>query len=740
VNAASRRSLVAVGLCAVGVAAALGWATVHALRLERREIEAQSLTRQHDSIRLALWRMDSALTPILARETARPYFHYSAFFPSERAYTSMLQDIAPGEHLVPSPLLALDQQFVKLYFQRSAQGELTSPQAPSGNFRDLVESSLGGTDRLVAAEARLAELGRILVGGSRASLAGATQTNRFGEWSPTVPGDSAQMVGGSAGARDQESGAARRPSAAALPPPAQQLAQSSEDLQKEYQTRQQLADRSVQLEKQSNAADLAARGRAPPAPQTVAAGKTGERAKLEDKAQESAREGGTVPRGTPQPSAEPAETNARLGFAEKDDSRSDSHEGRKRMAGRNELEDGRKDKAAQVSGADEQNLVPTAIGGTGGVSDVEIGDMAPVWRVAAGSEEPQLLLLRTVRVGESRLEQGCWLDWPALRAWLVSSVQDLLPGATLRPVVEPYAQADPEALGRRLAGISAELAPGPAEVLAAPGWTPMRTTLVLTWGAVVLSFGAIGAALLAARELAERRGQFVSAVTHELRTPLTTFCLYSQMLADGMVPEESARHEYLGTLRRESERLTGIVESVLEYARVGRSNGGSKLGTITIAALVGRVMPLLLARAGQTGVSVQGPGDLDEVLASAGVAADPVSVERILGNLVDNACKYAPGSPVRMSVRAAGRGVEIEVADGGPGIPREQRGRLFQPFERGRSLAHATTPGLGLGLALSRELARRMGGDLELRESSSGGSVFVLRLARGAALPRASAT
>src|SRR5690606_23556726 len=87
--------------------------------------------------------------------------------------------------------------------------------------------------------------------------------------------------------------------------------------------------------------------------------------------------------------------------------------------------------------------------------------------------------------------------------------------------------------------------------------------------AVLVAVGAIGLVLRASMDLSDRRGRFVSAVTHELRTPLTTFCLYTEMLADGVVAREEARREYLSTLKDESRRLARIVENVLAYARLG---------------------------------------------------------------------------------------------------------------------------------------------------------------------------
>ena len=92
-------------VCALLVLGALGWVTWHALRLERAEQQARADAAYQESIRLALWRMDSVVAPILAREAARPYFEYRSFYPADRAYTRHLSRVQPGEVLVPSALL-----------------------------------------------------------------------------------------------------------------------------------------------------------------------------------------------------------------------------------------------------------------------------------------------------------------------------------------------------------------------------------------------------------------------------------------------------------------------------------------------------------------------------------------------------------------------------------------------------------------------------------------------------------
>lgn len=122
--------------------------------------------------------------------------------------------------------------------------------------------------------------------------------------------------------------------------------------------------------------------------------------------------------------------------------------------------------------------------------------------------------------------------------------------------------------------------------------------------------------------------------------------------------------------------------------------------------------------------------DVPEDAGAAEVRIDPTAAEQILFNLVDNAAKYAPSEEhprIVLSVRRDGREVELRVRDFGPGIPADERRKVFEPFAKADAHAAGTQPGVGLGLALCRRLARQMGGDLRL-EAASPGAAFVLTL------------
>jgi signal transduction histidine kinase len=133
----------------VGIAAgALAWMSTLAFSLERAEASARQQAAQDENLQLALWRIDSALAPLIAEEGTRPYFEYNAFYPAERAYTHMFEVVQKGDVLVASPLLTHDVPFVLLHFQFGPDGRLTSPQVPDGNMRDLAEARFITPERL----------------------------------------------------------------------------------------------------------------------------------------------------------------------------------------------------------------------------------------------------------------------------------------------------------------------------------------------------------------------------------------------------------------------------------------------------------------------------------------------------------------------------------------------------------------------------------------------------------------
>jgi len=362
-----------------------------------------------------------------------------------------------------------------------------------------------------------------------------------------------------------------------------------------------------------------------------------------------------------------------------------------------------------------------------GKDGVRVGPFTPTWQRGKDGKWT-LFLLRTVQVGKARLTQGIWTNWPAIRAAFLDAIDDLLPEATVAPT-DDAAAADP---GLLLTSVPAVLDPGPIEAVAAPIFTPVRGILGLSWAVVLAAIVIVGVVLRAAVDLSKRRGEFVSAVTHELRTPLTTFRMYCEMLGEGMVSGEKARGEYLATLQDESDHLSRLVENVLTYARVeqGRSTVARR-DRMTVADLISQTTSRAVQRAHRAGIelSVCIDGGSEGAAASAEVVTDPSAVEQILTNLLDNAVKYACGSNPRvaLSVSRAEAELHVSVSDNGPGIEPKDAESIFRPFLRG-SNSDSVKQGVGLGLAISRRLARDLGGDLRLVREKDRGAIFVLSL------------
>ena len=375
------------------------------------------------------------------------------------------------------------------------------------------------------------------------------------------------------------------------------------------------------------------------------------------------------------------------------------------------------------------------------LTSTELGGalMTPLWI------DGDLLLARSVRAGEQEYVQGCLLDWPAVKKELLSAIEDLLPHADLQPV----APVPGEEESRRLASLPARLIPGPrtraAGTASAPGYaqsvpdpgngdangglSPIRLSLVVAWCCVLLGAAAVAALLAGVVRLSDRRAAFVSAVTHELRTPLTTFQMYTEMLAEGMVPDQEKRQGYLNTLRSEASRLSHLVENVLSYARLERGRADGRIEHVRLDGLVEPIQPRLADRARRDGMELVVEGD--EASLSTIVRVNPSAAEQILLNLIDNAAKYAQTASdkrVHLTVRRTDGTAQVRVRDHGPGISRRVARRLFHSFSKSAHDAANSAPGVGLGLALSRRLARDMGGRLWLDETVTEGACFVLEL------------
>lgn len=342
-----------------------------------------------------------------------------------------------------------------------------------------------------------------------------------------------------------------------------------------------------------------------------------------------------------------------------------------------------------------------------------IGPLVPLW--LGDPTEPALVYLRRVVRGEEVLLQGFRVDWPALREVLLGFAGEDVAG--LEPQMGDTAVAAP-----RLVTVPAAVRASPVRAdTSVPGWT--QRVIAVSWLVVVAALLATGAALRGSVRWADSRSRFASAVTHELRTPLTSFRLYTDLLKGA---DEAERAEYLDTLDHESARLSRLVENVLDYARLegGRAPGATQ--PVTVDAVLERAEAALAGRCREAGARWEMRCDCAP---AAAVLADEDGLARVLGNLVDNACKYGGGS-VELHVADEDGVVAFRVCDDGPGLQPGQEESVFRLFDRAGRDSSDRAPGIGLGLALARGLAAEWGGSLAYERRAQGGACFVLRLPR----------
>ncbi|MES2439048.1 MAG: HAMP domain-containing sensor histidine kinase [Verrucomicrobiota bacterium] len=348
-----------------------------------------------------------------------------------------------------------------------------------------------------------------------------------------------------------------------------------------------------------------------------------------------------------------------------------------------------------------------------------VGQMRPVW---LGDE---LFLLRQVTWdkfveqvpdGQRRSVQGVWFNAAELQEILLHEIADLLPQAKLVRVEGKEAASAPLSL------VSFPFSLARNESVVPP--VTLNPALLVGWIAVLLALLTATWLVHGVMRLSERRASFVSAVTHELRTPLTTFRLYSDMLESGAVKPEK-RGDYLRVLSREADRLSHLVENVLSFSKIERGSARSVVRETSVSGLLEPMRERFEARLATAGLTLEMDTGCD-----LPVRVDAAAVEHILFNLIDNAAKYAAsGDPaeVEIAVKPHARMLEVMVSDHGPGIPISERKRIFRAFHKSAREAAESRPGVGLGLALSRRLAKSLGGGLDCVDAKQG-ACFVLRL------------
>jgi phosphoserine phosphatase RsbU/P len=243
--------------------------------------------------------------------------------------------------------------------------------------------------------------------------------------------------------------------------------------------------------------------------------------------------------------------------------------------------------------------------------------------------------------------------------------------------------------------------------------------------AVALENARLTDAVQAEREELKRQamtqGRTHATLGHELRSPLTAIQSYSSLLLDGLFgPLTDRQRESVARIRMSGYHLLGIVESMLDAARINAGVMELTVRNVRLARVLAEAVQMLQPRAAEKNQEVHTSGGEGLI-----VRADPTRLRQVLVNLIGNAVTYSPAEAV---IRVELAGVEragspfaaIRVMDSGPGVSPEFLAAIFEPYRRG----HTAEPGLGLGLFISRELVRQMGGEVEAQSEPGAGSTF----------------
>ncbi len=228
------------------------------------------------------------------------------------------------------------------------------------------------------------------------------------------------------------------------------------------------------------------------------------------------------------------------------------------------------------------------------------------------------------------------------------------------------------------------------------------------------------------RRLDSMRRDFISNVSHELRTPLAGIRAAAETLQEGAIDDKPAAEEFLGHIQREVDRMTQLVEELLELSRIESGAAPLQFGELDVRTLVTDAVRRFAQQSERAGLSLT--ADLGSP-APMFVTGDGERLDRALGNLVANAIKFTPtGGRIVVSAASTDAGISVSVSDSGVGIELGQQDRIFERFykaDRGRGAG-----GIGLGLAIVKHIVLAHGGSVSIESRPGHGSTFTMQIPR----------
>lgn len=255
-----------------------------------------------------------------------------------------------------------------------------------------------------------------------------------------------------------------------------------------------------------------------------------------------------------------------------------------------------------------------------------------------------------------------------------------------------------------------------------------NTYLTLFLGIVavmIIGIVVIGRAALHELEVSRMKSEFVSSVSHELKTPLALIRMFGETLESGLVHDETKRKEFYHIITKESERLTHLINNVLDFSKMETGNKQYRFEKEDIVHVVRSTLEAYRFHIRDLGFEMV----IDMPDEPIDMMIDKDAISQALLNLLNNAAKYSGEQKyVRVEIAKQAESILISVEDHGVGIPREELGKIFEKFYRGSTARTKETAGSGLGLTLVRHIVEAHGGSVEITSTVGTGSIFILRL------------
>jgi len=271
-----------------------------------------------------------------------------------------------------------------------------------------------------------------------------------------------------------------------------------------------------------------------------------------------------------------------------------------------------------------------------------------------------------------------------------------------------------------------QMAPTPAGSLNASEGARRRSEyLLITLTLGIILAGTVFLLYLSNRERRanQEKSDFISNVSHELKTPLSLIRMFSELLALGKLKSPEKAREYAEIITRESERLGRLIDNVLDFARMERGRAAYEFHSGQLSEVVERALDVYRQRVEREGMNLVTKIDLE----LPATKFDENAMTLLLLNLIENAVKYGRGE-ISVYLTRVGDHLRLVVGDQGPGVPPEERDRIFERFYRSKAARRTNVRGSGIGLSLVKHIAEAHGGRISVESEPGAGAAFIIDL------------